>query len=59
MKTDTIIYALTIEDIQNVANQELDRNLTLKEIKSIEDTISEKINWYNAISDSIKEKIIE
>ncbi len=52
-----IIYYLTIEDIQNVAQQEIERNLSLHEINKIKEIISEKINWYDAIANSIFEKI--
>ena len=57
MKNDTIIYSLNVEDIQKVANEELGRNLTSLEIKKIQDTIAEKIKWFDVISDSINEKI--
>lgn len=50
-----IIYQLTIEDIQNVAMQELDRDLTKEEIKNLIDPIAKKIPWYDVIADSINE----
>lgn len=60
MKTkNDIIYSLSIEDVQLVATQELDRELTNDEIKRIIDLISEKINWYDAIADSIGEAFKE
>lgn len=52
-----IIYSLNIEDIQTVAVQEIDRELTEDEIEKIKDSIGEKINWYDAIFNSIIEKI--
>jgi hypothetical protein len=55
MKNETI-YVLTKEDLQNVAQQELGRNLTSIEIQKIKDTIAGKINWYDAIADAINEK---
>lgn len=58
MKKNTIIYSLTVEDIQTVANQELERNLSHNEISKIIETIAQKINWYDAISDSINESLI-
>lgn len=58
MSNDKIIYQLTIEDIQTVANKELERNLSNVEIETIQNSISEKINWYEAIADSINEKLI-
>jgi hypothetical protein len=51
-----IVYSLNIDDIQEVAMQELDRELTLEEIKKIIDPIAEKIPWYEAIADSINEQ---
>ncbi len=52
-----IIYQLTIEDIQNVAEDEIDRELNAQEIESIIDFISENIPWHDAISNAIAEKI--
>lgn len=57
MKYSKIIYKLVVEDIQEVARQKLDRNLTDAEINSILDLIAEKINWHEAIADSIDENI--
>ena len=54
-----IIYQLTIEDIQEVAKQELDRELTKAEIKLLIDPIAEKIPWYDAIANSIYEQLGE
>ena len=52
------IYQLTIEDIQEVANQELERELSLEEIELIQDRIAEKIPWYDAIAAAIDEMIV-
>ena len=54
---EEIIYSLCIEDIQTVAEQEIEKELTIEEIEKIKDSISEKIDWYGAIADSIREKI--
>ena len=56
MKNDLntkIIYSINIEDVQTVAQQEIERNLTLDEITKIEDSIANNIDWYGAISDAI------
>ena len=55
MENNKIIYSLTAEDIQNVAKQEINRNLSSKEIEKIIESISEKIHWYDAIANSINE----
>ncbi|HEU4576444.1 MAG TPA: hypothetical protein VFS36_15685 [Chitinophagaceae bacterium] len=52
-----IIYSLNEEDIQTVAHQELERNLSSEEIEKIKGLIAEKINWYDVISEAINEKI--
>ena len=57
MNSNEIIYHLTVEDIQNVAAQELERELKDDEINNILDSIAEKINWYDAIANSITEKL--
>jgi hypothetical protein len=53
-----IIYQLTVKDIQEVANQELERELSLEEIELIRDRIADKIPWYDAIAESIDELIV-
>lgn len=50
---DKIIYQLTIEDLQTVAHQELDRELSENEIKLIEEKIGDYIDWNSAIHDAI------
>ena len=57
MKSSKIIYSLNEEDIQTVAFQELQRNLSSEEIEKIKNAVAEKINWYDAIANSINEKI--
>ena len=57
-KKDKVIYYITISDIQEVANQELERELSLEEIELIRDRIAEKIPWYDAIAEAIDEMIV-
>ncbi len=54
-----VVYQLTIEDIQEVATQELGRELTKEEIKRLIDPLAEKIPWYDAITIAINEIIVE
>lgn len=56
MRNNQIIYLLTVDEIQTVANQEIERDLSPDEIEKITEAIAEKINWYNAIADSIHQK---
>jgi hypothetical protein len=39
-----------------VALQEIERNLSPEEIEKIKNSIADKINWYDAIANSINEK---
>ena len=48
-----IIYSLNIEDIQNVAEQELERKRTVKELKLVEGKVGDYINWYEATLNAI------
>lgn len=57
MKDSTVIYYLTVEDIQEVAEQVIERSLSAKEIKKIIPFIEKRIGWYDAIADSIHEII--
>lgn len=50
---EKIIYSINIEDIQNVAEQELERKLTAKELRLVEDRVGDYIKWYEAILNAI------
>ena len=50
---ENVIYQLSKSDIQKVANDEIDRNLSDKEISRIVDYIEKNIDWYNIISNGI------
>jgi hypothetical protein len=56
--TSKIIYSINIEDVQEFAEQELDRELTEKELKIVEDKIGDYIDWYEAIRLAIFDKIL-
>ena len=45
-----IIYSINIEDVQNVAKQELHRLLTDKGLKLVEDKIGDYMNWYDVVA---------
>ncbi len=51
--TERIVYSLNVEDIQTVANEELGRGLTLKEIEVVERELGDCIPWFDIISDLI------
>jgi hypothetical protein len=54
---DKVIYQLTIEDLQNVANDKLGRDLSESEIKLLEEKIGDYIDWHGAIQNAIDQNI--
>jgi hypothetical protein len=56
--TSKIIYSINIEDVQNVAEEELGRELTEKELKIVEDKVGDYIDWYGAIDMTIQNEIL-
>lgn len=58
LDTSKIIYSLNIEDVQNVATEELGRKLTKKELEIIEDKLGDYIDWYSAIDTAIQSEIL-
>lgn len=54
---NSVFYSLNEEDIQTVALQEINRDLSETEIESIKDLIASNINWHEAIANAIREKI--
>ncbi len=57
MRKDKKIYWLTIEDIQNVTEENFGRKLTSKEIEKIIDPIADSISWHDSIYDAIKNNL--
>ncbi len=58
MKNNKIVYSLNERDVQTVALEIIDRELSSQEIEKITESIAEKINWFDAIADSIGERIV-
>ena len=60
MKNDgnnRIVYSINVDDIQKVAQQVLERNLTKGEIILVEESIGDYLDWFQAIENSILERI--
>ena len=56
--TSRIVYSLNIEDVQNVAEEEIGRELSEKELEIVEDKIGDYIDWYSAIDITIRNEIL-
>jgi len=50
MRRNKIIYSLCAGDIQDVAEDELNRKLTEDELKKVVDKVGDYISWYDVIS---------
>ncbi len=53
MKNAEIFYSLTIEDIQNVAEESLQRNLSDDEVRKVIPLVEQQISWHDIIDDAI------
>ncbi|MBI5216764.1 MAG: hypothetical protein HY960_13510 [Ignavibacteriae bacterium] len=56
-KSERIIYSLTVEDVQNVAEEVLGRTLTTKEISCVEESVGDSIDWFGVIEEAIHKHI--
>ena len=56
---DRIVYSINVRDIQEVANQVLDRALTKEEVGLVEDSVGGYIDWFQAIENSIHRHVKE
>lgn len=57
MRKDKIIYSICIEDVQNVAHEELGRELTASELRIVEHKIGDQFDWFDAIASVISRHI--
>ena len=57
MRRNKIIYSINIADVQDVAWQELDRELTVDEVKIVADKIADQLDWYGSITAVLDEYI--
>jgi len=49
MARDKIVYSINVEDIQSVAEEQLGRELTEKEVNFVGDRLGDHIDWYDSI----------
>ena len=55
MKRENIIYTITTQDINEVAQQSFDRNPTKNELKFVEQNIGDHIAWFEIIENLLNE----
>ena len=54
-----IVFSINISDIQEVANDVLERDLTKKEIALVEESVGDYMDWFQAIENSIYKHVKE
>lgn len=54
---EEIIYSINIRDIQNVADEVLERRLTRKELILVKRSVGDYIDWFQAIDNAINKHI--
>lgn len=53
--TDKVVYSLTVEDLQTVALEVLERELSEEEIAKVEAKLGDHIGWFDAVELAIYE----
>ena len=53
MRIDKTVYKLVVGDLQEVADECLERKLTEKEIELLSNNIGDYINWYDTIQNAM------
>ncbi len=56
-RRNKIVYSLNITDIQEVAQEVLDRKLSKEEIIKVQESIGDYLDWFQAIENSIHKHI--
>lgn len=56
---ERIVYSINVADIQEVANEFLERDLTEEEVVLVEDSLGDYIDWFQAIENSILKHVKE
>lgn len=58
MDKNEILYQLNVEDFQNVAIENINRELTDEEIQKVADWVADRIPWYDLIDNGITELLL-
>jgi len=52
-----IVYSINVQDVQDVAQREFDRELNDKEMESVAAKLGEYIDWYEAVNTAVAQTI--
>ena len=51
------VYEISVEDLQTVAREVLERELSSKEIAAVANSVGDYIDWFQAIENAIHEHV--
>ena len=57
MKRMNILYSINVQDVQDVAQREFDRELNDKEMESVAAKLGEYLDWYEAVNTAVAQTI--
>jgi len=57
MKRTDILYSINVQDVQDVAQREFDRQLNDKEMESVAAKLGEYIDWYEAVNTTVAQTL--
>lgn len=52
-----IVYSINTDDIQSVANEVLERDLRKEELASVQESVGDYIDWFQAIENAIQKHV--
>ena len=52
-ETERTVYELSVDDLQRVAREVLERDLTDDEITAVGNAVGDQIDWFQAIENAI------
>ena len=52
-----ILYSINVQDVQDVARREFDRELDDKEMESVAAEMGESMDWYEAVASAVAQTI--
>jgi len=56
---EEIVYSINVADIQDVANQVLERRLTKKELPLVKESVGDYVDWFQSIESAIYKHVHE
>jgi hypothetical protein len=54
---EEIVYSINVNDLQEVADQVLERRLTKKELALVRESVGDYVDWFQAIESAIHKHI--